>query len=48
MTKDILSDCKNTGKRNTAELLELLGEVVEFVKVNFYFIVLHSHVFVLC
>lgn len=48
VTKDILSDCKNTGKKKAAELLELLKEVVEFVEVNFYFIVTFSCVFVLC
>lgn len=48
VTKDILSDCKNTGKRYTAELLEHLEEFVEPVEVNFYFIVLHAHVFVHC
>ena len=51
VTKDILSDCKNTGKRHTAEHLEHLEhleEVVEPVEVNFSFIVLHAHVFVHC
>lgn len=31
VTKDILSDSKNTGKRHAAELLEHLEEVVELV-----------------
>lgn len=29
VTKDILSDCKNTGERRTAELQEHLEDVVE-------------------
>ncbi len=31
VTKDILSDCRNTGKRHAAECLEHLEEVVERV-----------------